>query len=58
MNDTTITLPLADVVALVLLAQEQTRWIEEHDRSATGSIYGIEYADKTIARVAVQLPPR
>lgn len=52
----TITLPLADVRALVKLAWEQTRYIEETDKSATGSIYGIEYADKTIARVAAKLP--
>lgn len=52
----TVTLPLADLKALVDLAREQTRYIEETDKSATGSIYGIEYADKTIARVAVQLP--
>jgi hypothetical protein len=54
MSDT-ITLPLADVAALVKLAWELTRHIEETDKSATGSIYGIEYADKTIAKVAVQL---
>jgi hypothetical protein len=46
MSDT-ITLPLADVAALVKLAWELTRHIEETDKSATGSIYGIEYADKT-----------
>jgi hypothetical protein len=54
MSDT-ITLPLADVAALVKLAWELTRHIEETDKSATGSIYGIEYADKTIAKVSVQL---
>jgi hypothetical protein len=47
-----ITLPRADVVALVKLAQEQTRYIEATDTSATGSIYGIEYADRTTAKVA------
>jgi hypothetical protein len=52
----TITLPLADVKALVVLAWELTRYVEENDRSATGSIYGIEYADKTTARVAAKLP--
>jgi hypothetical protein len=51
-----ISLPAADVAALVKLAWEQTRYIEATDNSATGSIYGIEYADKTIARVAVRLP--
>jgi hypothetical protein len=55
-DNETIALPLADVAALVKLAWEQTRYIEATDRSATGSIYGIEYADKTIARVAVKLP--
>lgn len=56
MSAETITLPLADLVALVRLAQDQTRHIEATDASATGSIYGIEYADKTIAKVAVRLP--
>lgn len=54
---TTITLPLDEVRALVKLAQEQTRYIEETDKSLTGSIYGIEYADKTIAKIAAKLPP-
>ena len=53
---TNISLPVADVLALVQLAQELTRYVEATDTSATGSIYGIEYADKTIARVAVRLP--
>lgn len=52
----TITLPLHELTALVRLAQEQTRYIKEMDRSLTGSIYGIEYADKTIAKIAVRLP--
>lgn len=56
MDAETITLPLADVRALVALAWEQTRYIEANDKSATGSIYGIEYADKTTARVASALP--
>ena len=52
----TITLPIADVAKLVRLAQELVRYIEDTDTSATGSIYGIEYADKTIAKIAAQLP--
>lgn len=56
MNAETITLPVADVAALVQLAWELTRHISETDQSATGSIYGIEYAHKTIAKVAVRLP--
>lgn len=52
----TITLPLEDVRKLVALAWDQTRYIEATDKSATGSVYGIEYADKTIAKVATQLP--
>lgn len=55
-SENAITLPLDELTALVRLAQEQTRYIEEMDRSLTGSIYGIEYADKTIAKVAVRLP--
>lgn len=57
MNTPTITLPLADVRALVKLGWELTRHISETDTSATGSIYGIEYAHKTIAKVAAVLPP-
>lgn len=49
----TITLPLADVRALVKLGRELTNYIYETDKSATGSIYGIEHAHKTIARVAI-----
>lgn len=53
---TTITLPLSDVQALVELAWEQSHYISDTDQSATGSVYGLEYAHKTIARVAAQLP--
>lgn len=52
-----IHVPREDLAALVRVAQEQTRYIEQTDKSATGSIYGIEYADKTIAKVAVRLNP-
>lgn len=52
----TITLPLADVRDLVQLGWELTNYISETDKSATGSIYGIEHAHKTIARVASVLP--
>ena len=52
----TVLLPLADIAALVKLAQEQTRYIEATERSVTGRIHGIMYADKTIAKVARQLP--
>lgn len=52
----TVTLPLADVRALVALGFELTEHIAETDKSATGSIYGIEHAHKTIARVASALP--
>ncbi len=54
----TVTLPVGDVAALVQLAWELTRHISQTDQSATGSIYGIEFAHKTIARVAVQMPAR
>lgn len=53
MNRETITLPLADVQALVKLGWELTNYISQTDQSATGSIYGIEHAHKAIARVAV-----
>lgn len=56
MDAETITLPLADVAALVRLGWEMAEHIQDTDRSATGSIYGIEYAHKTIARVAVKIP--
>lgn len=56
-NPATITLPLYEVRALVALANELTRHIEATDKSATGSIYGIEYADRTIVGVSVLLPP-
>lgn len=56
MNADTITLPLADVRALVQLGWELTNHISETDKSATGSIYGIEHAHKTIAKVAVLVP--
>ncbi len=51
-----VVLPLKDVRELVLLAQSITRYVEAKDKTVTGSIYGIEYADKTIARVASKLP--
>lgn len=56
MDQETITLPLADVRALVALGWELTNYISEADKSATGSIYGIEHAHKTIARVGSALP--
>jgi hypothetical protein len=56
MPDETITLPVSDVAALVRLGWELTRYINETDTSATGSIYGIEHAHKTIAKVAARLP--
>lgn len=56
MNDPTITLPLSEVKALVQLGWELTNYIPETDNSATGSIYGIQYAHETIAKVAVKLP--
>lgn len=53
----TITLPLAEVRALVKLGWELAQYIRDTDTSATGSVYGMEYAHKTIARVAMLLPP-
>ena len=50
-----IAVPIDDLQKLVKLAQEQTRYIEANDKSTTGSIYGIEYADKTIAKIAIRL---
>lgn len=54
--DACVTLPIEDVRALVKLGWELTNYISETDKSATGSIYGIEHAHKTIARVASMLP--
>lgn len=56
MSAETITLPLADVRALVALGWELANYISETDKSTTGSIYGIEYAHKTISCVASLLP--
>lgn len=47
----------ADVRTLVQLGFELTNYISETDKSATGSIYGIEYAHKTLARIAAKQPP-
>lgn len=52
----TIRLHLADVRALVKLAWEMSNHIAETDQSATGSICGVEFAHRTIARVAAKLP--
>ncbi len=48
----TITIPAEEYRALIQLAFEQTRHIEATDTSATGSVYGIEYADKLTAKAA------
>ena len=51
-----VTLPRADVEAVLRAVCELARYVEATDQSATGSRDGIEYIDKACARLWTLLP--